>query len=100
MLKKPCKIITEENGEIKIYGNGHDIEIEYAVPEWNDNLEEEACFKYKGNICFLSEYMRIDNNASNWMKEFDGYSGDSYFSGTLIKLSNSNDAVKVYTYIC
>jgi hypothetical protein len=48
--------------------------------------------------------MNIHNKVHNpnppeWIKEFDGYHNDSYFSGILIKLSDTGEAVKVYTYI-
>jgi len=107
MSKKPWKVITEEgrSGEIKVYGNHHYRPVDYAVPDWNEETgEEEACFKHKGNTYFLSEFVNIHNKVHNpnppeWMKEFDGYMSDSYFSGLLIKLSECGEGVKVYTYI-
>lgn len=99
MLKKAWRTIeTPENGKIEIYGNNREIEIFYSKPEWGK--EEEVCFKYKGNIYYLSEFMRIDKNALEWMQEFSGYTGDSYFSGVIIKLSEDGETVKAYTYIC
>jgi hypothetical protein len=68
------------------------------------DAEYEACFWYKGNLYFLSEIMAVNNPVHNphppdWMKGFDGYMSDSFFSGILIKLSDCEDAVKAYTYI-
>jgi hypothetical protein len=105
MLKKAYKTITRENGKIEIYGNGHDIELEYKVPEWNEETgEEEQCFQYKGNTYFLSEFTNIHNkvwqpNPPEWQLEFDGIKSDSYFSGILIKISEDGEGVKAYTYI-
>jgi hypothetical protein len=109
MLKKAWKTVidSEKTGEINIYGNHKWIELEYQIPEWNEDKEDpdfEQCFKYKEQIYFLSEFMNIHNkfyqpNPPEWMKEFDGYKSDSYFSGLLIKISEDGEAVKIYTYI-
>jgi hypothetical protein len=110
--RKPYKTITdpESNSEIRIFGNHHFIEIEYQIPEWNEENEDqensyEECFKYKGDYYFLSEFMNIHNkvynpNPAEWMKEFSGIKGDSYFSGLLIKLNETGEAVQVYYYSC
>ena len=107
MLKKPYKSIKQDNGTLDIYGNNHWIELDYQVPEWNNDKPDadvEACFKYKGNLYFLSEIMAVNNpiynpNPPEWMKGFDGYMSDSFFSGILIKLSDEGDMVKVYTFL-
>jgi len=102
MLKKAYKVIEKENSKLSIYGNGQYREIDYKKPEWIDEEEEvEACFDYKGNTYFLSEFMRVDGFSSKIedFEGFDGYRGDSFFSGLLIKLSDCGDCVKVYTYI-
>lgn len=105
MIRKPYKeIVVDEMNSIKIYGNNHEIETYYAVPEWNEEGEEELAFKYKDNEYFLSEFMNIHNkiynpNPPEWMLEFDGYKSDSFFSGILIKLIDNGEAVKAYTYI-
>lgn len=114
--RKPWKVITQDNGEIQIFGNHHWIELEMGIPDWIDKEElenlseeekwqkEEKYFNYKNRKYFLSEIMNIHNkvyfpNPPKWMEEFDGYCNDCYFSGILIKLDNSGDAVKVYEYI-
>lgn len=81
---------------LTIIGNNHLIPLEYKKPEWSK--EEELSFKYKGEIYFLSEFMRTENNGN--LKEYDGYFSDSYFSGILIKLieENTEYSVKVYRY--
>lgn len=107
MLKKPCKIIAQESGEIRIYGNGHWIPMEYGVPDWHEpdpdcefqDAGVESCFRYKGHKYFLEEFMRMDKN-SPFGKEFHAYKSDSFFSGILIMLSEDGEAIKAYTYIC
>ncbi len=95
-MKKPWKVLKQENGSISIYGNNHVKEIEYEKPEWSE--DEEPCFRYKGNVYFLSEFLLIQG--SNPFKDFDGYFSDSSFSGILIKIVDSNEGtLKAYTYI-
>lgn len=104
MLRKPYKTITrpESTGEINIYGNNHYREVFYGIPEWHEDDEEpelEPYFRYKGQCIFLSEILRIENYAPQWMKDFDGYTSDSFFSGLLVKLNDDASMVKVYTFI-
>jgi hypothetical protein len=99
---KPYKTVTTKNCNVKIYGNGHEIEMYYKKPDWSE--EEELAFKYKDYEYFLREFTNIHNKVYNpnppeWMKEFDGIKSDSFFSGVLIKLVDDGDAVKAYTYI-
>lgn len=95
MLRKPWKTIQTGTGEIAIYGNNHDIEIDYDhTPEWSE--DPEPSFLYKGNRLFLSEFVRAP---ANW-PEFNGMQNDSFFSGTLIKLTHDGESVRAYTFIC
>ena len=57
-----------------------------------DKEEIDHFFKYKGHWYHLSDFMRYSN------PEWDGASGDSYFSGTLIKLSKDNERYLVASY--
>jgi len=106
-MRKPCKTIKKENGIMYLYGNHHWKEIEYKIPEWNEddeNSDYEACFKYLGRTYFLSEFMRIDpkdtyNPFNNFGIDIHGYLSDSFFSGILIQYSDCGDSVKAYTYI-
>jgi hypothetical protein len=79
---------------LTIIGNNHLIPLEYKKPEWSK--EEELSFKYKGEIYFLSEFMRIENNDK--LKEYDGYFSDTFFSGIVIKFIEEKESVKVYRY--
>lgn len=89
------KIISTENNKITVTGNGAWIPIEYKPADWSDG-EEVPCFKYKDDYIFLSEVLRTDS--SSVFGEYDGILGFSYFSGILIKLNESGDAVQVYYF--
>lgn len=114
MSRKPCMTIERDNGTISIYGNHHWIEMDWDIPEWEkesakrDEREPdmEQCFRYKGVKYFLSEFMAVHNHVHNpnppeWLKKFDGYMNDSFFSGVLIKLGTdeNEDCVRAYTFI-
>lgn len=51
-------------------------------------------FKYRGCFYHLQDFMRVANEATGDLVGWDGYSSDSFFSGTLIKLAD-NDCDRV-----
>lgn len=89
------KIVTE-SGEMEIIGNNHWIEIFYELPDNVEDGEYLPCFYYKGNRYFLSEFMDIHNR----LQEFNGMLNFTYFSGILIKISETGEAIKAYTFYC
>jgi hypothetical protein len=91
------KTIATENGTITIKGNGAWIPIEYKQADWSDK-EEVACFKYRGDYIFLDEAIATDSHGI--FNEYDGIVGFDYWSGLLLKLNPSNDAVQVYYFYC
>lgn len=56
-----------------------------------DDIDSHDFVIYKNNVYDLSEFMRIENNDS--LKGWDGYSSDSYFSGTLVKYADDMESV-------
>lgn len=46
-------------------------------------------FKYRDCFYHLQDFLRVANEATGDLNGWDGYSGDSYFSGTLIKFADS-----------
>lgn len=101
MGNKPWKTIIKNDGKIEIFSNHYWEKIDWWRPPWykRENLEVEKSFIYKGRRFFLSEFMAIDNHPSSWIKEFDGYMNDSFFSGKLIKLSKGGRKVQIHTFI-
>lgn len=63
-------------------------------------FEEQYYFRYKGNIYCLCEFMAVPEQEVGWMKDFDGYLSDSFFSGILIKVDPGMEWLKVYSYVC
>ena len=97
MSRKVYKKIKQDNGTLTIWGSNRWIKIDYAQPEWSDDLE--PYFRYEGRRHYLSEILHTRfPNAPEWIKEFDGYTNDSFFSGILVKLSNDGEAVKAFTF--
>ena len=56
----------------------------------------DGFFCYRGHWYHLDEFMKVSGNAD--LKDWDGYSSDSYFSGVVIKLSNDGEQIKIGTY--
>lgn len=70
---------------------------EFDYLDWDaiDEGEDSASFfRYKGRLYELGEFMRTNDNGD--FKEWDGYSSDSFFSGTLVRYSD--DCVVVGWY--
>jgi len=97
MSRKIYKEIEQDNGTLTIWGSNRWIKIDYAKPEWSDN--QEPYFRYEDRRHYLSEILGTRfPNAPEWIKEFDGYANDSFFSGVLVKLSDDGEAVKAFTF--
>jgi hypothetical protein len=66
----------------------------------DDEFDGWICLRKKyGRMWFhLSDFMRLDRG-SNIPGKWQGYSSDSYFSGTLIELSSDGEMYRIGTYI-
>ena len=66
--------------------------------DWIDQEEIDThnFFKYRGCVYSLDQFMRFNGGG---LDEWDGYAGDSYFSGVVIKLSDDGEQYQVGTYI-
>ena len=74
---------------------------QYDWMEPNDLECNYGFFKYHGCFYHLQDFMRVENDASGDLVEWDGYAGDSYFSGTLIRFADNDcDRVIVGRYFC
>ena len=102
------KEFVKDNGTMTIIGNGHDIEIisGYELTEkekdwWSDliDTEDSSFFRYKGHCYFMGDFIQAAVAFQEY-GNYDGYSSDSFFSGILIKLDDTYESLKAYTYIC
>ena len=59
--------------------------------------EETTFFRYKGHIYDFGEMMRVSPDNED-MKDWDGYSSDSFFSGIVIKMRNRDEKIIVGRY--
>ena len=84
------KIITNNKPRQLIYG--YELTDKQKQDfDYIEDIDSHDFVKYKNNIYDLSEFMRIENNSS--LKDWHGYSSDSYFSGTLIKYIDSDTVI-------
>ena len=109
MVNKPWKIIGDENNQIKIYGNNHEVPVIYGW-QLNDKEKKEfdymdketlECsnfFRYKGWTYYLGDF-ECEPKLSPFYGIFDGHVSDTFFSGVGVKYpENTGEVVKVYTY--
>lgn len=61
--------------------------------DYSDNF-----FQYRGYWYHLADFMRFESDPGNPMAEWHGYAGDSYFSGTLIRVSEDGEQYQVARY--
>ena len=64
--------------------------------ESDEDFNNNQFVKYLGHYYDVGEFMRIEKNSD--LKDWDGYSSDSYFSGILIKFCEDNDYVIMGRY--
>ena len=59
--------------------------------DYIEDIDNHDFVKYKNNIYDLSEFMRTDSIGS--LKDWHGYSSDSFFSGTLVKYIDDDTVI-------
>lgn len=93
-------------GTLALYGSGKWIRVEYTHPR-DPEGEVREFFRFHGSRYYLGEFMSTspgpwNANPPTWLREFDGYVNDSFYSGVVIKLgetANGDTAVKAYLFI-
>lgn len=69
--------------------------------DYLDDINSASFFAYKGQIYDLGEFMRIDSDREPCLSPlagWDGYSCDSFFSGTVVRYVDNRERVIVGTY--
>jgi len=90
------QIITNNMPRLMLYANEL-TDQERINFDYMEDIETGDFFRYKGQVYSLDEFIRTGNNEA--LKEWDGYSSDSFFSGVLIKLCDEDsDRIIVGTY--
>lgn len=86
------KIITNNKPRQMVYGyelpDSAKSDFDYLDPS---EFEMHDFAKYKGNYYDVSEFMRVPDASA--FAGWDGYSNDSYFSGVLIKMVDSETVI-------
>lgn len=63
-----------------------------------DNGGSDGFFHYRGYWYHIGDFMSFTGDVEPPLKGWHGYSGDSYFSGVMIKLSKDGEQVMCGTY--
>jgi hypothetical protein len=58
----------------------------------------DGFFQYRNYWYHIGDFMAFTGDVEPPLQGWHGYSGDSYFSGVLIKLSKDGEQIKVGTY--
>ena len=68
--------------------------------DWMDEEEfnSPGFFTYKGRVHHISQYVRIENHSDADFSSWHGYESDSFFSGTVIRVSDDGSHVVVGCY--
>lgn len=94
-------IVTNNKPRFVIYGfelsAKEKAEFDYYT---DDELMEKTFFRYKGIVYDLGEFMRVEEGGQLAKQGWHGYSGDSYFSGILVKYADEYESVIVGRYYC
>lgn len=60
--------------------------------------EESMWTRYKGQVYCLSEFLRIQHYPPSEFSRWEGYEGDSYFSGTVCRFVQDGERVVMGQY--
>lgn len=76
---------------------------EFDYYDDDERLDCACFFRYKGWTYDLGEFTRVAEPVSSncqfdYLKGWDGYSSDSFFSGVLVRYAEDNDYVIVGRY--
>ena len=80
----------------------------YQVPkkvlEWYSWLDQDdsldGWISYRGHWMHSSDFMHLaPSDPASPFRGWDGYHGDSYFSGTVIRLHESGETYQIGTYM-
>ncbi len=62
--------------------------------DWADDLEDGcSLFSYKGTIYHLSNFLRVNAEKGTDFYGWHGAEADSYFTGTLVKITDDNQII-------
>ena len=88
------KIITNNQPRLLLYG--YELtDKEKQDFDYLEDIDSHSFLKYKGVMYDVSEFMRVDND---YLKGWDGYSSESYFSGILLKYIDSDHVIVARYY--
>ena len=67
--------------------------------DWMEDIETTyGFFEYRGTIHHLENFLRVNAGTDDATQGWDGYEADTYFSGTLVRLTSDSEYVVVGSY--
>lgn len=96
-------------GKPTVYTNNHERQFLYGhqVPEsilsdyshLDESEKDDGWIHYRAAWYHVSDFMRVESHAPGWLREWDGYTNDSFFSGVVIKLASDMGTYRIGTFI-
>ena len=68
--------------------------------DYMEDINAGLFFRYKGNVYDIGEFMCVPDDSDPALKEWHGYTSDTYFSGVLVKFDYNQESVIVAQYFC
>lgn len=65
-----------------------------------DGYQDSSFFRFNGRVNDLNDFMRLEGNFNAAFEGYNAYHNDTYFSGTIIRLSDCGDSVTAAYYYC
>ena len=67
-------------------------------PAIDAGRDSASFFRYRGQVYDLGEFMRADVGHGSPFARWDGYTNDSFFSGTLVRFVENGERVIVASF--
>lgn len=92
------KVTIKTNRQWRDFVYRHDVPAKILADQFDHLSEDDSLdgfFCYRGHWYHTSDFMHVD---AKTFPGWDGYHGDSYFSGVLIKIDSDGERYRVGTY--
>ena len=91
-------VVVSSDGKFKPFLYDYEVPKKVlAAYDWlDDDAKADGWVKYKNEYMHLSDFMRL--SGSGMGRDWNGHNGDSYFSGTVIKMTDDGEEYKIGRY--
>jgi len=62
----------------------------------DEQIDDSSWIRYRGDVMTTADFIRVDVRGE--LGDWDGFAGDSWWTGTVIKLSSDGDQYQIGSY--